>query len=113
MGLLLEGKQEHPGWALLSKEGNWLCYAHGWHLSKNAFYAKIFGSEEQAREELKYMQEDFEGGIECDIIPAWEPLCGKLRFQVEQLEAANKLHPHDISEITFQLELIIAKLEGK
>lgn len=110
---MFEGKQEHPGWALQTKDGFWLAYAHGWHLSEDAFYAKIFGSEEAARRELKDMQEDFEGGIECDIVPAWEPLCGKLRFEVKQLEAANKITPHDVFEITFELENIIARLGGK
>lgn len=108
-----KGKQAHPGWALQTKNGNWVAYAHGWFTVENAFYAKIFDTQEYAREELKDMQEDFEGGIECDIVPAWEPLCGKLRFEVEQLEAANKIHPHELFEITMELENIIARLGGR
>ena len=106
-----KGKQEHPGWAFQTKEGNWVAYAHGYFVVENAFYAKMVGSEKQAREELKYMQEDFEGGIECDIVPAWEPLCGKLRFEVKQLEDANKIRPEDLTEVWLLMEQIKSLLK--
>jgi len=110
---MFEGKQEHPGWALQTKDGFWLAYAHGWHLSEDAFYAKIFSSEEVALRELAEMQEDFVGGIVCDIVPAWEPVCGQLRHEVKVLTEANKISPHDIFEITMELENIIYRLGGK
>ena len=109
----MEGKQEHPGWALQSKEGYWMAYGHGWHQSEDAFYARIFKTPEAAQEALKDMQEDFEGGIECDIVPAWEPACGKLRHEVRTLTAANKVSPDDLFEIKFELESIIARLGGE
>lgn len=110
---LFEGKQEHPGWALQSKEGYWMAYGHGWHQSEDAFYAKIFSSKEDAAKALEYMQDDFVGGIECDIVPAWEPLCGRLRHEVKVLTAANKVSPDDLFEIKFDLESIIARLDPK
>ena len=110
---MFEGKQEHPGWALQSKEGYWMAYGHGWHQSEDAFYARIFATPEEAQRELKDMQEDFVGGIECDIVPAWEPACGKLRHEVKVLTDANKISPDDIFEITMSLEDVIARLGGK
>lgn len=103
---LFEGKQEHPGWSLQTKEGHWLAYAHGWHVSENAFYARIFATEEAAKEALADMQEDFQGGIECDIVPAWEPLCGQLRHEVKTLTTANKITPSDLMEVWLSIENI-------
>jgi hypothetical protein len=109
---MFEGKQEHPGWALQTKEGDWLAYGHGWHISEDAFYARIFPTQEEAQRELKDMQEDFVGGIECDIVPAWEPACGKLRHEVRVLTAANKFSPDDLFEIRMELESILSRLSG-
>jgi hypothetical protein len=103
---MFEGKQEHPGWALLTKEGNWLAYAHGWHVSENAFYARIFASKSDAKEALDDMQDDFIGGIQCDIVPAWEPLCGQLRHEVKTLSDANKISPSDLMEVWLAIENI-------
>lgn len=108
-----EGKQEHPGWALQTKEGNWIAYAHGYFVVEDAFYASTYASQEKAGHALKDMQEDFVGGIECDIVPAWEPACGKLRHQVKVLTDANKISPSDLFEITMDLESIISRLGGK
>lgn len=99
-------KQEHPGWALQTKEGSWLSYAHGWHTLEDAFYARIFKTQEAAKEALADMQEDFVGGIECDIVPAWEPLCGKLRHEVKELTKANKITPSDLLEVWLSMENI-------
>jgi hypothetical protein len=106
-------RQAHPGWSLLTKDGNWLSYAHGWHVVEDAFYARIFHSEEAAKEALVDMQEDFQGGIECDIVPAWEPLCGQLRHEVKILSDANKISPSDLMEVWLAIENIkgLLKLE--
>lgn len=79
----LDGKQKHPGWALRTKDGDWLSFAHGWHLAEDAFYTRIFDTQEDAIDNLKDMQGDFNDGIECDVVPAWEPLCGQLRHEVK------------------------------
>lgn len=106
---LFEGKQEHPGWALRTKEGNWLAYAHGWHIATDAFYARIFTTELQATKALDDMQEDFVGGIECDIVPAWEPMCGKLRYELS-LQKINKITPGDLTDVWFLLEEVKTRL---
>lgn len=103
---MFEGKQEHPGWALQTEEGNWLAYAHGWHISENAFYARIFSTEESAKEALADAQEDFQGGVLCSIVPAWEPLCGQLRHEVKTLSDANKISPSDLMEVWLSIENI-------
>jgi|SRR5277367_1294686 len=108
-----KGKQEHPGWALQAKGGHWVAYAHGWFTAENAFYARIFDSEKSAREALLDMQEDFQGGIECNIVPAWEPACGKLRHEVEVLTEANKISPDILFEVIMDLESAISRLGGK
>lgn len=108
-----EGKQKHPGWALQTKEGCWVAYAHGYFTVEDAFYARIYSSQEDAQYHLKDMQEDFVGGIECDIVPAWEPACGKLRHEVRVLTDANKVSPDLLFEVTMELESVIARLGGK
>lgn len=106
-------KQEHPGWALQTKKGSWLCYAHGWHLVEDAFYAKIFSSIEDASEALIDLKDDFDSSLEADIVPAWEPLCGKLRFEVAELKTANTITPDVLSDIAFDLDIILFKLKGR
>lgn len=99
-----EGKQAHPGWALQTKDSYWVAYAHGWHVAEDAFYAKIFSSEEDAKRDLKDMQDDFQDGIECNIVPAWEPLCGRLRHKVKELTKANKISPSDLLEVWISMK---------
>lgn len=104
-------RQEHPGWALQTKKGGWLSYAHGWHVLEDAFYARIFPTQEAAKDALADAQEDFVGGIECDIVPAWEPLCGKLRHEVKSLTTANKISPSDLTEVWLLMENIKSLLK--
>jgi hypothetical protein len=108
----MNGKQEHPGWALRTKDGCWMSFAHGWHIAEDAFYAKIFKTEEDAIYHLKDMQGDFRNGIDCDVVPAWEPLCGQLRHEVKMLTQANKVSPDDILEVSWELESVLSRLKG-
>lgn len=106
-----EGKQEHPGFALQTKEGYWVAYAHGWFIAEDAFYAQVFTSVQEAESNLVDMQEDFQGGIKCNIVPAWEPACGKLRHQVRVLTEANKVSPDLLFDVVMDLESIISRLQ--
>lgn len=108
-----DGKQEHPGFALQTQEGHWIAYAHGWFTAEDAFYAKIFTSIQEAESNLSDMQEDFQGGIKCNVVPAWEPLVGKLRHEVKVLKSANKISPSDLTEVWLMMENITTLLRLK
>lgn len=103
-------KQEHPGWAIQT-DGLWLSYAHGWHVAKDGFFARIFSTEHDAHQAALEAQEDFQGGFEYTIVVAWEPLCAKLRREVSALKKANTIDPHKLFQITFNLEEIMADLK--
>jgi hypothetical protein len=106
-----EGKQKHPGFALQTKEGHWIAYAHGWFTAEDAFYAHIFTSIQEAESNLLDMQEDFKGGIHARVVVAWEPACGKLRHEVRVLKDANKISPDNLMEVWLKLEGIKADAE--
>ena len=81
-----EVRQAPPGWAVRTKTGHWLSYAHGYHLEDDAFFARLKDTEVDAAYMAADAQEDFKGGFEYDIVVAWEPLCEKLRHQVSSVK---------------------------
>ena len=107
--------QEHPGWAIRDKrDGEWVAYAHGFFFVKDAFYADVSASKEEAEVTLKSVLDDYQDSdLALEIVPAWEPLCGKLRHRVKNLEQANKISPRTIFDIISTLEDVISELRPK
>lgn len=108
-----EERNKHPGWAVRTKTGHWLSYAHGFHLSEDAFYARVVDSEEDAKHLIKQACEDFGNSVLFSVVLAWEPLCEQLRFQVSSLKKANTLSPNKIDDVILSLEDAISTLQGK
>lgn len=109
-------RNAHPGWSVQFEDGTWLGGAHGWFRTEDAFYADIYESEARAADLLEDIRKDSSYGddfqLQAKIIPAWEPLCENLRFRVKSLEAANKLSPSKIFDISFQLEQVLQDLKN-
>jgi hypothetical protein len=94
----------HPGWAVQFQDGRWLGSAHGLHRFDDAFYAKSFLIKEDANDLAIECQIDFGDTMPYEVVPAWEPLCERLRFEVGQLMKACKFKPRDISDLQESLE---------
>ncbi len=109
-----EKRLAHPGWAVQFEDGSWLCIAHGVDMVTDAFYAKTWDTSEKAEKEVTYYikYKDIPD-VPYKIIPAWEHLCESLRVRNNGLVEANKIDPGDIMEMTWQLEQVIATLNGK
>ena len=111
--VMREERSAHPGWSVQTKDGTWLGGAHGWFLSEDAFYADIYDSEETAKHWAEDNQSEFKGGFEYTIVPAWEPLCERLRVDVSSLKEANEISPSKIMDIVMSLEDAISTLQGE
>lgn len=113
-----EKLREHPGWSVRFSNGEWLGGAHGWYTSKEAAYADVYDSEEEAHSTLKYVRDnhkehDSEFSLAAEIIPAWEPLCETLRVRIHFLKEANTITPNDIDSVVFSLEDAIRTLQPR
>ncbi len=110
-----EVRLAHPGWAVRFEDGSWLCIAHGVDMVNDAFYANTYETKELATLTVTscYGDGDIPNSIGFEVIPAWEHLCESLRLRINGLRETSKLEPMDIMEMTWQLEEVIAKLNGK
>lgn len=110
---------KHPGWSVWFKDSTWLGGAHGWFRSEDAFYADIYASEDAAKgafamykKDLLRIDEEEASLIKTAmIVPAWEPLCEKLRLEVTELKRVNRISPDNIFEITLSIENLLADLK--
>lgn len=110
-----EVRNAAPGWSVQFDDGTWLGGAHGWFTSSDAFYADIYSSPEEAQSTLDYVRKDKDWGdfsMEAKIIPAWQPLCERLRVRISSLRQANKLTPSKIFDITLSLEDALYQLRA-
>lgn len=105
-------RQSHPGWAVKFSDGTWLGGAHGWFRAEDAFYADIYESSERAVECLTISNVLKEPDLKWDIVPAWEPLCERLRVEISSLEEANKITPGELYDIVFDLEYVLSRLKN-
>lgn len=120
---------EHPGWAVQLDDGSWLCAVHGLYPTTDGFYASIMDTEDEARHILNdYLQQhekyltrklkedpDFKepnGSPKGKVIPAWEPMCQALLYDIKQLKTANKITPSKLSDIQMSLEDVICTIKG-
>lgn len=101
----------HPGWAVKTPDGEWVCSAHGYFSSKDPFYAKICKIKEDAEIFLKAATED--GFKDLEIVVGWEPYCAKLLFEIDELKQANTITPDKLLELTMDLENVLDTLKGK
>ncbi len=109
-----EKRLAHPGWAVQFEDGSWLCIAHGCDMVVDAFYAKTWTTEKEAESEVLFCIKHKDiPDVPYKIIPAWEHLCESLRVRNNSLTEANKIKPMDIMEMTWDLEQVIATLNGK
>jgi hypothetical protein len=105
-------RNSHPGWAVQYEDGSWLAYGHGWHQFTDAFYARLYPSEQAARNSAEEAAEDFPGD-KYNIVPGWEPVAEQLRHDVAELKHANTFDPDDIFDITMELESIVSRLKDR
>ena len=110
-----EERQSHPGWAVRFEDGSWLCIAHGVDMATDAFYANTYETKELANLTVLscYSDGDIPNTIGYEVVVAWEHCCEVMRHHVKSLREANKIDPSDIMEMTWQLEGVIATLNGK
>lgn len=111
-----EERKHHPGWSVQFEDGSWLGGAHGWYRSDDAFYADIYDTEEEAHNNLKYIQKDKSEGeyfaLPAKVVPAWEPLCESLRVSIYSLQEANLITPSAIFDMVMSLEDVLHTLKG-
>ena len=96
-----EESNAHPGWSVRFSDGTWLGGAHGWFRSEEAFYADIYDSEEEARNCLEQVKNDLYDkeyfSLDAEVVPAWQPLCERLRLDAHTLTASNKVNIFDLN----------------
>lgn len=104
-----EEPNKHPGWAVQFSDGSWLGGAHGWFRSDDAAYADIYDSEEEARSSLGYVRRDDREyfALDAKVIPAWEPLCESLRYEIKRTRDASKITSDDVYRLVSSLEDVI------
>lgn len=122
-------RNEHPGWGVRLDDGTWLCAVHGLYPVTEAFYATIMDSEKEAESLLQEYINDVKNigiwkGQKTErydpnrviptgkAMPAWEPMCQQLIFDVSQLKAANKISPSKLFDIQMSLEDAISTIKG-
>lgn len=111
-----EERQAHPGWAVQFEDGSWLSSAHGYFQADDAFYGLLWNSPEEAESNAKEAIADWGDGegtpiLSYSIVIGWEPLCEKLRLNVNLLNSAAKITPSELMDITFELEGLLSRLQ--
>lgn len=110
-----EKRGNHPGWAVRFSDGTWLGGAHGWFRSEDAFYADTYDSEEEAHKYLTYVKNDKDDSeyfaLDAEVVPAWEPLCERLRLEVNSLKEVTKIDIFDLNEAVDEVASKVEELK--
>ncbi len=109
-----EIRNAHPGWAVKFENGTWLSIAHGVDMATDAFYANTYETKEEATLTATscYGDGDIPNTIGFEVIPAWEPLCERLRHDVRELTTLNTLSSEDVMEMTLEIESVLYRLRN-
>jgi hypothetical protein len=108
-------REAHPGWVIRFEDGTWLGGGHGWFRTKDAFYADIDDTEEEANRWLNQLPTILKGDAypPAIVVEAWQPLCERLRHDVIMLEKANLITPDDLFEAVNSLSGVLHILNSK
>lgn len=111
--MLNEDKRKtHPGYAVKFENGSWLTSAHGLYLDEDAFMGITFKTREEAESLVTEAQKEGEiPSLKFEVVEAWQPVCERLRHDIEMLNKANTISPSDLMNIRIELENIMSRLD--
>lgn len=105
-------RKSHPGYAVKFENGDWLTSAHGLYLDEDAFMGITFPTAKEAEDLVKEAQASGEiPSLKFEVVEAWQPVCERLRHNIEALKKANTITPDQLMDIEFELESIIDRIK--